>query len=163
MFAGKKTHAVVAMALRRVIGQGNRIPWRIPGEQRRFRELTTNNVVIMGRRTFESIGRALPNRTTIVLTRDVSFKPVGALTAASLREAESLVEQTLGTAVFVAGGAEVYAAFMPYVDIAHVTEIELDVEGDSYFPPLPSRFQLVRSERVTSPAGNYAYLTYDGR
>ncbi len=152
MFAGKTAHTIVAMARRRVIGNGSLIPWRVPGEQRRFRELTTNQLVIMGRRTFESIGRALPDRTTLVLTRDRTFQPAAALVAASLDEAALVVQQAPGDDVFIAGGAEIYAAFMPYVDLAHVTEIDLDVEGDIFFPALPDRFRLVASSRCPAPA-----------
>jgi dihydrofolate reductase len=163
MFAGKTTHAVVAIARRRVIGSGNLIPWRVPGEQRRFRELTTNSLVIMGRKTYHSIGRALPNRTTLVLTRDRAFRPADALTADSLEEAETIAKAVPGDDLYIAGGAEIYAAFMPLVDLAHVTEVGLDVEGDAFFPTLPPRFRLVGSERVTSPVCDYVYCTYDGR
>jgi dihydrofolate reductase len=163
MFADKTAHIIVAMARHRIIGNGYQIPWRVPGEQRRFRELTTNQLVIMGRRTYDSIGSALPNRTTLVLTRDDGFRPADALVASSVQDAEVIAKQLPGDSVFIAGGAQVYAALMPFVDIAHITEIELEVDGDTTFPELPARFRLVRSEPVQSPAGDYVYCSYDGR
>ena len=128
---------VAAHARNRVIGNGRDIPWRIPGEQAQFKELTWGHVLLMGRTTFESIGRPLPGRTTVVLTRDPEWTHGGVLVAHSVHDALELAGRQLGD-LMVAGGAEVYAALLPHATHQVLTEVDLEPEGDVLYPDYPS-------------------------
>lgn len=126
---------VAAVARNRVIGNGPDIPWKVPGEQTAFKHLTMGHTLVMGRTTYESIGRPLPGRTTVVLTRDPSWSPgaEGVHVAHSLDDA--LVQATrLPGEVVVAGGASVYAAAMPLATEQVISEIPLEPEGDVHYP-----------------------------
>lgn len=123
---------IVARSKNNVIGKGGKIPWKIIGEQKQFKELTTGNIVVMGRKTFEEIGHPLPNRETIVVSRNKSFKEKGVRTAGSLKEAFELAK---GKNIFIAGGYRLYKDAIPYVDVMYITEIDLEIEdGDVFFP-----------------------------
>jgi len=124
---------VAAVARNGVIGHGPDIPWTLPGEQRLFKELTLGHVLLMGRTTYESIGRPLPGRTTIVLTRDPDWRADGVLVAHTLREALALAAQQEGD-VMVAGGGEVYAAALSLADEQVITEVPLEPDGDAHYP-----------------------------
>ncbi len=127
---------VAAVARNGVIGAGQTIPWRLTGEQRQFKELTDGHVLVMGRRTYDSIGRPLPGRTTIVVTRQPNWAPAdgmpeGLLSAGSLGEALELA----GTdSVFVAGGEQIYAEALPLADAMVISWVDLEPEGDARFP-----------------------------
>jgi len=123
---------IVAMAKNRTIGINNTLPWRCPEDLMRFKELTMGHHIIMGRKTFESIGRVLPGRTTVVVTRDNKLTIPGCLIAHSLPEAITACANA--NKVFIIGGAEIYAQAMKYVDTLYVTEIQQDIEGDTWFP-----------------------------
>jgi len=124
---------VAARARGGVIGNGPDIPWRIPGEQAGFKALTMGHTLLMGRTTFESIGRPLPGRTTIVLTRDPSWSHDGVLVAADIDQALELARSTPGD-LMVAGGAQVYEAAMPHATDQVMTEIDAAFEGDVLYP-----------------------------
>lgn len=124
---------VAAVAENGVIGSGPDIPWRVPGEQRVFKELTLGHTLVMGRTTFESIGRPLPGRTTIVLTRDPAWSHDGVLVAANLEAALDLATDLPGD-VMVAGGGQVYDAALPYADEQIISEIPLSPQGDTHYP-----------------------------
>ena len=124
---------VAAVARNGVIGNGPDIPWRIPGEQAEFKRLTMGHTLVMGRTTYESIGRPLPGRTTIVLTRDPSWSAEGVLVAHSLDEALALATDLPGD-VMVAGGAQVYAEALPVATEQVITEVPLEPEGDVRYP-----------------------------
>ncbi|ATQ69963.1 MULTISPECIES: dihydrofolate reductase [Methylosinus] len=145
---------VVAAARNGVIGARGRTPWRLPTDLKRFRELTWGKPLLMGRRTFDSIGRLLPGRETLVLSRDPSFHPAGAHVARTpqeaLRHAESLALAMGAQEAAVAGGAEIFAAFLPLADVIHLTEVALTVEGDAIFPALDPR-EWRETERLTPP------------
>ncbi|MCH1867479.1 dihydrofolate reductase [Nocardioides sp. CFH 31398] len=130
---GKRVVLVAAVARNGVIGNGPDIPWRLPGEQRLFKEVTLGHVLLMGRTTYESIGRPLPGRTTIVLTRDPDWSADGVLVAHTLDDALALAAQQPGD-VMVAGGGEVYAAALPLADEQVVSEVDLEPEGDAFYP-----------------------------
>lgn len=138
--------AIAAMALNRVIGCGNRLPWHLPEDFRWFKQLTLHHVLLMGRRTFASIGRALPQRQTIVLTRSGWTHPE-VLTAPDL-DALPLVPDDPRT-VFVCGGAEVYAQALPRCSDLYLTLVKRTVEGDAFFPPFEDQFELVGELRDT--------------
>jgi len=130
---GKRVVLVAAVADNGVIGDGPDIPWRIPGEQAQFKELTTGHVLLMGRTTYESIGRPLPGRTTIVLTRTPGWTAPGVHVAASLEDALALAD-TLPGDVMVAGGGAVYAAALPIADAQVLSEVRQSPPGDTYYP-----------------------------
>jgi dihydrofolate reductase len=124
---------IAAVADNGVIGREGGLPWHLPDDLRWFKRLTTGHTVIVGRRTFASLGRPLPNRRWIVLTRDPAFRPAGVETAPDLRAALAAA----GTGeVFVAGGAAVYRAALPVADRLYLTAVHADVTGDTVFPPV---------------------------
>ncbi|MFM7737089.1 MAG: dihydrofolate reductase [Alphaproteobacteria bacterium] len=129
---------VASVADNGVIGRDGTLPWRLPADLRRFRELTTGHHVVMGRRTWESIGRPLPDRTNVVLSRDPGFRPggEGVVVVASLEDAIARARAAGESELFVIGGAEVYAAALPLADRIELTRVAARVEGDVVFPPL---------------------------
>ena len=120
------------MARNRVIGAGNKIPWHLPGELKMFKTITMGHPIIMGRKTWESIGRLLPGRTTIIVTRQRGYQVQGAIVAASLDDAIA----ACGSAdeIFVIGGAQLFAAALPCADRIYLTTVDADVEGDTLMP-----------------------------
>lgn len=130
---GKEVVLVAAVARNGVIGVGGRLPWHLPDDLAHFRRVTTGHVVVMGRRTFESIGRPLPRRTNIVVTRQREWSAEGVLVAAGVREALGLADAHAGD-VMVVGGAEVYAAAMGLADRQVLTEVHDAPEGDVHYP-----------------------------
>jgi dihydrofolate reductase len=127
------------MAENRVIGAGNRIPWHLPEDFKWFKRTTTGHVLVMGRKTFESIGRPLPGRDTIVLSRSGIVHP-GVRCIASLEELPAL---TAGRDVFICGGAELYRLALPQCSDLFLTLIHRTVEGDTFFPPFEEDFEPV--------------------
>ena len=130
---------IVAMARNRVIGRDNQLPWRLPGDLRHFRALTLGKPVIMGRRTFESIGKALPGRTNIVLSRHRDFRPPDSVHVvpdfdSALRLAREITERDAVEECMVIGGSDVYSLFLPIAARIYLTLIDADVEGDTLFP-----------------------------
>ena len=124
---------VAAVATNGVIGRGGGLPWRLPEDMRHFKTLTVGHVLVMGRRTYDSIGRPLPGRTTIVVTRDPAWESEGVRTAPTVERALSEA-RSLNDEVFVVGGAEVYQAALPYADRMVITHIDAEPEGDTWFP-----------------------------
>ncbi|MCP4203476.1 MAG: dihydrofolate reductase [bacterium] len=129
-----KLSIIVAVSENGVIGRDNRLPWRIAADLKRFKALTLGHHLVMGRKTFESIGRVLPGRTTIVLSRDTPQLPEGVGLAASLAEAVEIARAAGETEAFVAGGAAVYSDALSLVDTLYLTKVATVVEGDTYFP-----------------------------
>ena len=129
----KRIIMVAAVARNRVIGDGPDIPWRVPGEQAEFKKLTLGHVLVMGRTTYESIGRPLPGRTTIVLTRDPDWSADGVLAAHSLVDACAKAASLPGE-IIVAGGAQVYAEALPMASEQIISEIPLEPKGDAFYP-----------------------------
>lgn len=130
--------AIAAMSRTRVIGAGNRIPWHLPEDFKWFKAKTMGHDLIMGRRTFESIGRPLPGRRTFVLSRSQWNHP-GVTTVASLA---ALPEAAPGTIRFICGGGEIYRQTLPACSDLFLTRVKLEVEGDCHFPPFESLFRL---------------------
>ena len=140
-----RLHAIAAMSLNHVIGVGNKIPWHLPEDFKWFKKMTTGNVIVMGRKTFESIGKPLPNRETIVLSRG-DFAHPGVKTIRSLDEFAPLV---IGREVFIAGGSQVYAQALPRCSDLYLTLVKREVEGDAFFPPFEDQFDLAGEIRDT--------------
>lgn len=133
--ADQRVVLVVAQARNRVIGDGPDIPWRIPGEQAQFKEVTWGHILLMGRTTFEAIGRPLPGRATIVLTRDRAWVRDGVHVAHSVAEALELAAGLPGD-LMVSGGGEIYAALLPLATHAVVSQVHAEPAGDAFFPEL---------------------------
>jgi dihydrofolate reductase len=141
---------IVAMARNRVIGSDNRLPWHLPADMKRFRLLTLGKPVIMGRRTFESIGKALPGRTNIVLTRRDDFRPPDMVQVvpgldSALQLAREIAARDGVDECMVIGGGELYAASLPIATRIYLTLIDADVPGDTLFPEIHSPEWIERS------------------
>jgi dihydrofolate reductase len=162
---------VVAAARNGVIGADCRTPWRLPTDLRRFRELTWGKPLLMGRRTYESIGGPLPGRETIALSRDPGFRPEGAHVARSLEEAlargEALAEATGTGEIMVAGGGQIFDALLDRADIVQLTEVALTVAGDAVFPRLDPRDwrEALRwaPPRAAEDEADFAFVTFERR
>ena len=136
---------VVAASKNNVIGRDRGLPWHLPDDLRHFKRLTVGKPVIMGRRTFESIGRPLPDRRNIVMTRDANYAADGCDVVTSVEEALDAA-QGAGE-VMVIGGGQVYRDFLPHADRLYLTRVQADVEGDTYFRDIDRiRWRLVSSE-----------------
>ena len=154
---------VAAMDRLRAIGRGNHIPWRIPGEQRRFKEITMGNALIMGRLTFESIGRPLPGRHIIVMSKSPAAQFGTIRQAGSVDEALELADDLPGDSTIIGGGQGVYEIFLPVADRIYLTEIDAAYGGDRHFPGFSTTdFALVNSEPVEGPVP-FTYRTYERR
>jgi dihydrofolate reductase len=151
---------IAAMAENRVIGRGGSIPWKIPGEQKLFKRITLGHAVIMGRRTYESIGRPLPGRTNIVVSRRPGFRPEGCLCAPGLAAALALCPAGEEEA-FIIGGGQLYQEAMPVTDRIYLSVVPLTVDGDAFFPEIPAgAFAITSAERISGPPA-YDFLIYD--
>ena len=125
---------LAAMDERRGIGWKGELPWRLSSDLKRFRELTMGHHIVVGRKTFESIGRPLPGRKMIVVTRNPGFAPEGCLVVRSLEDAIELAKAQGESEVFICGGAEIYAQALPKADRFYLTEVHALVEADVFFP-----------------------------
>jgi len=134
------------MSLNRVIGADGKIPWHLPEDFKWFKKMTTGQVVVMGRRTFESIGKPLPNRTTVVLTRSGQTIP-GAMVSSDLGGLDPAQPEFAGRELFICGGAQLYQAALPRCSDLYLTLVKRNVEGDTFFPPFEDRFDLVEELR----------------
>ncbi|MFO1388521.1 dihydrofolate reductase [Cellvibrio sp.] len=146
-----KLSLIVATAKNNAIGRNNELPWHLPQDLKYFKSVTLGKPVIMGRKTFESIGKPLPGRTNIVVTRQKNWSVAGVLVAKSVEEALEIAQQfrgeqsSLAEEVMVIGGAEIYRHALPIADRVYLTKIDIDVEGaDAFFPRLsPEQWALV--------------------
>ena len=152
---------IAAMAANRVIGRAGRLPWDLPVDRRRFREITWGHPVIMGRKTFASIGNPLPGRTNIVLTHQAEWSTAGCVIVHDLAAALAAAAAAEGgDEVFVIGGADLYDEALPLAERIHLTLLPGEVAGDVYFPEIPADFRLVaRDERPGPPP--CTFLTYE--
>lgn len=146
---------IAALASNGVIGRGNQLPWRIPGDLPRFKALTMGQTLVMGRKTFDSIGRALPGRSTIVVTRNRDFAASGVEVAHALDEALARVKTEHA---FVAGGGEIYAQALGRADRLLLTEIDAPFEGDAFFPAFDRAAWKLAQEEVQPPSEAFPHL-----
>jgi dihydrofolate reductase len=142
----KPFKAIAAMSLNRVIGAGGKIPWHLAEDFKWFKKMTTGQVVVMGRRTFESIGKALPNRITVVLTRSAQSIP-GAMVIPGLEGLDPAQPAFAGRELFICGGAQLYQAALPLCSDLYLTLVKRNAAGDTYFPPFEDRFELAEEIR----------------
>jgi dihydrofolate reductase len=141
--------AIAAMSENRVIGNGNKIPWHLPEDFKWFKKMTTGQIIVMGRKTFESIGKPLPNRTTIILSR-TNFQFPGVKTISDLNEIERAIPDVADRQVFICGGAEIYEQTLSRCSDLYLTLVKQTVGGDAFFPPFENQFVLME-EIIDTP------------
>jgi dihydrofolate reductase len=152
----KHLKAIAAMSLNRVIGCGNKIPWHVPEDFKWFKQMTTGQTIVMGRKTFESIGRALPNRKTIVISQRGFVYP-GVVTISDLAALDINVEPG---EVFICGGAQLYAQTLPLCSDLYLTLLKREVEGDAFFPAFEDQFEQIK---VIADNPEFSILHYRNR
>lgn len=152
-----KFSIIVAMSENYVIGLNNSLPWHLSDDLKRFKEITTGHQIVMGRKTYESIGRPLPNRDNFVLTRNAKLQIDGINVIKSLNDIPSSDKKT-----FIIGGGEIYAQLISSCDELLVTKVHCEIDGDAYFPIIDlSVWSLInQSEKFTENDLEYSYLTY---
>lgn len=154
---------VVAMTKNRVIGRDGDMPWRLSSDLRRFKRITMGHHLIMGRKTFDSIGRPLPGRTTIVISRSANDDDPNIRVARSIADAIKIAGDD--EEIFITGGAQIYELALPSVDRVYLTQIQCELDGDTYFPNVDwSKWQLIDHEDHLADEKNnhnYSFLTYD--
>ena len=133
----KPFQAIAAMSLNRVIGHGNQIPWHLPEDFQWFKQMTTGHLIVMGRKTYESIGRPLPNRTTVVLSRNPTLAIAGVRVIAHW---DQIQPECAGQTIFICGGAQIYEQALPFCSDLYLTVVKRQVEGDAFFPRFEDRF-----------------------
>jgi len=131
-----KISCIVATANNNVIGKDNDIPWYLPADLKYFKKVTTGHHIIMGRNCFESIGRALPNRTNVIITRDLFYTVSNCLISHSVGEALSIAEDNGEKEVFIIGGGQIYEQTIELWDKLYLTEVDLQIKGDVFFPTI---------------------------
>lgn len=155
---------IVAMDQNRVIGKDNRLPWHLPADLAHFKKITMGHAIVMGRKTFESIGRPLPGRENVVVTRNRAFQAEGCTVLHSL-EAIFQFAAKRGDEVFVIGGAELFQATLPFADRLYITKIEASFPGDTFYPAFDeSEWQLVSYAKGIKDEKNrydYAFTVYE--
>ena len=160
-----KVSLIVAAADNGVIGRRNELPWRLSADLRRFKELTMGHAIIMGRKTYESIGRPLPGRRMIIITRQPTFAAPSAEVVGSLDDALAAAVQQGEDEAFIIGGAEIFAQAMTRAERLFLTRVHAEVEGDVYFPPLdPKSWRQTAARRHDADANNeypYSFEVYE--
>jgi dihydrofolate reductase len=146
---------VVAYAANRVIGRDNALPWKLPGDLAHFKRTTLGHPIVMGRKTWESLGRPLPGRRNVVISRAADYAAEGATVVRDIDAALSACADT--DEVFVIGGAQIYAAVLERADRIVATEVKADVDGDAYFPYLPAFRWREVSRQPQAEENGYAY------
>lgn len=153
---------IVAMAKNRTIGMNNTLPWRCPEDLKHFKALTMGHHMIMGRKTFDSIGKPLPGRTTVIVTRNKDLKIDGCTVTHSLQEAIAACAKD--NEIFIVGGAELYTQALPLADVLYITEIQKSVQGDARFPSFDKAEwkEVARKKRSQSEPQplEYHFVTY---
>ncbi len=139
---------IVATSKNNQIGIDNKLPWHIPEDLSYFKEKTKGHIVVMGRKTYESIGRPLPNRKNVVLTRDKTFKPEGVTVIHSFEEA--LIMCSVEEESYIIGGAEIYRLFLPYANRLYITIVDKAIQGDAAFPQYTDDFELIQKTKGTT-------------
>lgn len=152
---------IVATANNDVIGVNNTLPWHLPEDLKRFRALTTGHHIIMGRKTYESLGRLLPNRTSVIVTRNKDYKVEGALIADSLEAAVAMCKEDAEP--FLIGGAELYKHGLMQANKLYITKVHAEFTGDAFFPAVDFKFwQLIEKKDHVSASGlEYSDLVYE--
>lgn len=153
---------IVAISENYVIGREGQLPWHLSADLKRFKKLTMGHHIVMGRKTYDSIGRQLPGRTSVVLTRQTDWSVEGVLTATGLETALELAGDD--EEVFIIGGSQIYQLALPLVERLYVTRVQASVSGDTYFPEITSeQWQLEQTDSFSADEKNdhdYSFLVY---
>ena len=152
---------IAAIAHNRVIGRENALPWHLPEDLKHFKALTMGHPIVMGRKTYESLGRLLPGRTTVIVSRNRDYAVPGALVVASLQEALAACRHE--QEIFIIGGAELYKEALTLADRLYLTEIDADFEGDAYFPDFASNRwrEVSRQPHIGANGLPFSYVQYE--
>ncbi len=149
---------IVAVAKNNVIGYKNRLPWHIPEDLERFKKITTGHCILMGQKTYESIGRPLPNRKNIVLSDNMQFNPKGCITANSIDDAIKIAHNSKEKELMVIGGASVYLQLLPLTNRIYLTRIDKKIKGDTYFPVISNKkWQVIKRRHQKDNKSKYIY------
>lgn len=155
---------LVAMDKNQLIGKDNDLPWRLPADLAYFKRVTMGHPIIMGRKTYDSIGRPLPGRENIIVTRDTSYKAEGCKVIHSIEEIVKMNQQT-DQELFVIGGAEIFKEILPHSDRLYITEINEGFDGDTYFPTFDkAKWKVISKEQGIKNEKNpydYTFLVYE--
>jgi dihydrofolate reductase len=150
----KNLTIIAAISENNVIGINGQLPWKIPEDLHRFKKLTMGNTIIMGRKTFESIGKPLPGRENIVLTRQPNYKEQGIILAHTIEEAIAISKND---SIYAIGGQEIYRATLPLANAMEITRVHRNYEGDTFFPEIDySQWKLIDQEEW----GDFSYMSY---
>lgn len=158
---------IAAMSRNRVIGRDNALPWHISADLKHFKRTTLGKPVVMGRKTFESIGRPLPGRTNIVVTRQKDYRPDGVRVATSTASALALADEVAAAdgadEVMVIGGEQLYRSLLPHAERLYLTEVDAEVEGDAFFPELDSGWEAATEEFGEENDWRFRFVEYRRR
>jgi dihydrofolate reductase len=157
-----KISIIAAVAANRVIGRQGKIPWKIPGEQKLFKKITFGHAVIMGRRTYESIGRPLPGRLNIIVTRNRNYLAAGCSVVHDLPGALNSCPQDEDEA-FICGGGQLYHEALPLADRIYLTVIQKEIPGDTYFPEIPPNEFRLKESKTIQGFEPYSFQIYERR
>ena len=147
---------IVAHSTNMVIGKAKALVWRLPEDLKRFKKLTTGHPIIMGRKTYQSIGRPLPDRINIVVTRDINLEITGCIVVHSVVEAIDKAKEFDQEEIFIIGGAEIYKETLPLADRLYVTKVDMEVDGDAFFP----EYSKVFTKKISEEPGEFEGLRY---
>jgi dihydrofolate reductase len=153
-----KISIFVALSENRVIGKGNTLPWHIPDDFKRMKEVTSGHTIVMGRKTYESIGRILPNRVNIIITRDPSYKVEGGIVCSSLEAALEEARKHESEEIFIFGGGQIFEQAMPITEKLYLTVVHQDIDGDTYFPDYSDFTEKVFEQQGKSNGYAYTFL-----
>ncbi|NIG53697.1 dihydrofolate reductase [Chitinophaga sp. Cy-1792] len=163
----KTISIIVAAAENNAIGINNQLPWRLPDDLKYFKNTTTGKPIIMGRKTFESLGKPLPNRPNIVITRQPDYEPQGVIVVDSLQAALDSANTFEGSELFITGGAQIFDIAMPLVQRIYLTRVYAVVEGDAFFPEIDGNiWKLVSEDRREADEKNqypFAFQIWERR
>ncbi len=155
---GPKISIIAAIGKNRELGKNNKLLWHIPGDLPHFKKLTLGHPIIMGRKTFESIGRPLPNRTNIVVTRDSSYEVEGVVVVHSIEKAIEEAKKKDKEEIFVIGGGQIYEQALPFADRLYLTIVDAQAEADTYFPDYSEFKKIISEEKNESEGLKYTFL-----
>lgn len=157
---------IAALSANNVIGRDNQVPWRLSTDMKRYKALTMGHHLLTGRKTFESVGKPLPGRTTVVITRDPGFRAEGVIVVHTLDEAIRVAREAGDAEPFINGGAEIYRQSLHLADRMYLTRVHTEVEGDTWFPDFDDvrEWTLTDSEHFEADEKNeypFSFLTYE--
>lgn len=154
---------LVAYDRNRAIGHGNKLPWHLPADLKRFKALTMGHHIVMGRKTYESIGRPLPGRANVVITREIGYRAEGSIVVDTLERALDVAQED--NEIFIIGGAQIFVQMLPFCDRLYATEIDAAFDADTYFPGFDKQYwvESSREHHEADPTNPYPFdfVIYD--